>query len=71
MASERREEFRLGTVARFEADPIGPDRRVTGRFRHFPLPAGIAEHLRLQGLQVPPAFSEAAELDVTPERVAS
>ena len=26
VASERREEFRLGTVARFEADPIGPDR---------------------------------------------
>ena len=42
VASERREEFRLGTVARFEADPIGPDRHVTGSFRHFPLPEGIA-----------------------------
>ena len=40
-------------VARFETDPIGPDRRVTGRFRHFPLPPGIAEHLRLQGETVP------------------
>jgi pilus assembly protein CpaF len=71
VASERREEFRLGTVARFEADPIGPDRRVTGSFRHFPLPAGIAEHLRMQGETIPPAFSVAAELPHTPERVAS
>ena len=30
VASERREEFRLGTVARFDADPIGPDRRSPG-----------------------------------------
>src|SRR3954465_14923181 len=29
VASERREDFRLGTVAHFDADPIGPDRRVT------------------------------------------
>jgi pilus assembly protein CpaF len=71
VASERREEFRLGTVARFEADPIGPDRRVTGRFLHFPLPDGIAEHLRMQGELIPPRFSEAAEMDHMPERVAS
>ena len=53
VASERREDFRLGTVVRFETDPIGPDRKVTGSFRHFPLPPGIAEHLRLQGERVP------------------
>ena len=40
VASERREAFRLGSVARFETDPIGPDRKVTGRFTHFPLPHG-------------------------------
>ena len=40
VASTRRETFRLGTVARFEADPVGPDRKVTGRFRHYPLPPG-------------------------------
>ena len=68
VASERREEFRLGTVARFEADPIGPDRRVTGRFRHFPLPKGIARHLALQGERVPAAFG-AAELSHAPERI--
>jgi pilus assembly protein CpaF len=70
VASERREAFRLGTVARFEADPIGPDRVVTGSFLHFPLPPGIAEHLRLQGEQVPAAFGPAAEAPRTPERVA-
>ena len=71
VASERREEFRLGTVARFEADPIGPDRKVTGRFQHFPLPEGIARHVKLQGETVPAAFGRAAELPHTPERKAS
>ena len=71
VASERREEFRLGTVARFEADPIGPDRRVTGRFRHFPLPDGIARHLALQGEKVPPVFGAAADVSHTPERTAT
>ena len=53
VASTRRETFRLGTVARFEADPIGPDRRVTGRFRHFPLPPAIHRRLELMGLDDP------------------
>jgi len=71
VASERREEFRLGSVMRFETDPIGPDRKVTGRFTHFPLPPGIAEHLRLQGERVPAVFGPAADADHTPEREAS
>ena len=70
VASERREDFRLGTVLRFETDPIGPDRKVTGAFRHYPLPPGIAEHLRLQGETVPPVFGPAAETERTPERKA-
>ena len=53
VASTRRETFRLGTVAQFEADPIGPDRRVTGRFRHFPLPPAIHRRLELMGLADP------------------
>jgi pilus assembly protein CpaF len=69
VASERREQFRLGTVARFEIDPIGPDRRVTGRFRYFPVPAGIARHLALQGERLPAAFG--AEASHTPERTAA
>ena len=46
VASSRREQFRLATVTRFDADPIGPDRRSPAAFRHFPLPPGIAERLR-------------------------
>ena len=70
VASERREDFRLGSVARFETDPIGPDRRVTGRYHHFPLPPGIAEHLRLQGEKVPAVFGAQADTAHTPERKA-
>src|SRR3954467_15301075 len=68
VASERREDFRLGTVARFPTEPIGPDRKVNGSFRHFPLPDGIAEHLRLQGEVVPAAFGPASDAPHTPER---
>ena len=32
VASSRRETFRLAPVARFDAEPVGADRRVTGRF---------------------------------------
>jgi pilus assembly protein CpaF len=71
VASSRREQFRLGTVARFDADPIGPNRRVTGRFQHFPLPEAIARHLALQSEKVPAAFGAAAELAHTPERAAT
>jgi pilus assembly protein CpaF len=71
VASERREDFRLGSVMRFDTDPIGPDRKVTGRFTHFPLPPGIAEHLRLQGESVPAVFGAAADAAHTPEREAS
>ncbi len=70
VASTRRETFRLGTVAKFEADPIGPDRRVTGRFRHFPLPPAIHRRLELMGLQIPPEFGPEAELEQTPVRTA-
>jgi pilus assembly protein CpaF len=70
VASERREDFRLGSVMRFDTDPIGPDRKVTGRFTHFPLPPGIAEHLRLQGEAVPAVFGAAADAARMPEREA-
>jgi len=70
VASSRRETFRLGTVAKFEADPIGPDRRVTGRFRHFPLPPAIHRRLELMGLKIPVEFGPEAELEQTPVRTA-
>jgi pilus assembly protein CpaF len=71
VASARREAFRLATVATFEADPIGPDREVTGRMRHAALPTRLARRLYLQGAQVPSQFAEAADLADAPEREAT
>jgi pilus assembly protein CpaF len=58
VASRRREAFRLAPVATFESDPIGQDRRVTGRFAHVPLPEHIARRLMLAGESVPTEFAE-------------
>src|SRR5579884_954863 len=60
VASRRGEPFRLETAMRFETEPIGPDREVTGTRRHFELPERIANHLLLAGVEVPPAFKLAA-----------
>jgi pilus assembly protein CpaF len=71
VASSRREAFRLATVARFEANPIRPDRQVTGRMRHAALPPRLARRLYLQGEVIPPQFGASAELASAPEREAS
>jgi pilus assembly protein CpaF len=71
VASSRRESFQLGTVARFEADPIGPDRHVSGRMRHFPLPPAIHRRLEMMGMKVPAEFGPEADLEQTPVREAS
>jgi len=60
VASSRGEPFRLQTAMRFEAEPLGPDRRLTGRPRHYALPDRIADHLMLAGVDVPAAFQLAA-----------
>ncbi|GHF60961.1 secretion protein [Streptomyces mashuensis] len=46
----------LATVCRFDAEPMGADRVVRGRFTYFPLPPRAAERLRLAGEAAPPAF---------------
>lgn len=51
---------RLVTVCRFDAEPLGPDRVVRGRFTHLPLPERAADRLRLANEAVPPAFGVAA-----------
>jgi pilus assembly protein CpaF len=61
VASSRREVFRLAPVATFAADPIGPERRVTGRFVHARLPEQIARRLMLAGEPVPDEFAAAAD----------
>jgi pilus assembly protein CpaF len=68
VASRRRETFRLATLARFEPDPVGPERRVTGRFRHYRLPDTLVERLRLVDEPVPAAFTR--EDDLPPQRAA-
>ena len=70
VASQRRERFRLATVAGFKPNPIGPDRRTTGRFAHFPLPDAVRQRLLLSGEEIAREFSEAAEAPVAPEREA-
>lgn len=71
VASTRREPFRLATIADFEADPVGPDRRVRGHFRHFPLPDNLARRLHLAGEVVPEPFVAGYEASVAPEREAT
>ncbi len=69
VASSRREAFRLATIARFEADPIGPERRVTGTMRHFEPPPWMTRHFLLRGEALPAAFAHKAD-DVAHERAA-
>ena len=59
VASQRREQFRLATLARFEAEPLQADRRVVGTTRHFPLPPGIERWIELSGERIPDAFAAA------------
>ncbi len=69
MTSRRGESYRLQTVMRFEADPVGPELQVTGRPRHFELPEEVANRLMLSGVEVPAAFRRAAH-ELAPEREA-
>lgn len=71
VASRRRETFKLATITMFDFDPIGPDRTVTGRFRHFPMPEALLKRLVLAGEEVPEEFSAAADEVESPEREAS
>jgi pilus assembly protein CpaF len=72
VSSRLREEFRLATIMRFEPDPIGPDRVVTGTWVHYPLPNTVSERLRIKGEPAPAVYTEEAadELEA-PEREAT
>jgi pilus assembly protein CpaF len=69
VASNRGEPFRLQTAMRFDAQPIGSDRRVVGANRHYALPERITRRLWIAGVEVPPAFAKAAA-DAGPTREA-
>jgi pilus assembly protein CpaF len=71
VASRRRETFRLATISKFEFDPIGPDRVVTGRFRHFRMPPALFRRLVLAGEEIPEEFGMGGDEPEAPEREAS
>ena len=71
VASQRREAFRLASVVEFVPDPLGPDRRSTGRFVHRPVPAALARRLLLAGESVPAAFTVAPDTSTLHVREAS
>ncbi|WP_338672515.1 CpaF family protein [Streptomyces sp. SCSIO 30461] len=52
--------YRIVTVARFEAQPMGADGRIHGRFCHHPLPRRLAERLYMSNQPIPQAFGVAA-----------
>jgi pilus assembly protein CpaF len=56
VTSRRREEFQLHRLMQFEPEPMGADRRVTGRFVHHGLPAPLLERLHVRAEDVPPVF---------------
>ncbi|MDG4858495.1 CpaF family protein [Streptomyces sp. T-3] len=65
LVSHGRERFKIMTVSRFRAEPIGSDRVVHGWFEHLPLPRTVAERLYLASEPVPPAFGVADGLSGT------
>jgi hypothetical protein len=50
---------------KFEHDPVGLDRTVTGRFMHYPLPEAVAKRLE-QAAQARPAVFTVARADAGP-----
>jgi len=61
VSSRLREDFRLATIMKFEPDPIGPDRVVTGTWVHYPLPETVAERLRIRAEPTPAVYTEEAD----------
>ncbi|WP_149183879.1 CpaF family protein [Streptomyces sp. TRM49041] len=57
--SHGREEYRIVTVCRFDAQPMTPDGRVHGTFAHYPLPRRVAERLYMHNEATPAAFGVA------------
>ncbi|GLU47766.1 CpaF family protein [Nocardiopsis ansamitocini] len=56
VASNRREEFRLDPLLKFEAHRYEVDQAVTGDFHRFPLPRHIAARVHSAGETVPATF---------------
>ncbi|MEU3304017.1 MULTISPECIES: CpaF family protein [unclassified Streptomyces] len=57
--SHGREEYRIVTVCRFDAQPMSADGRIHGVFEYLPLPRRVAERLYMKNEPIPPAFGVA------------
>lgn len=53
LTSSRRQEYDVVQLAQFRSDPIGPDRKVTGRFVLAAVPEALRERLFRAGESVP------------------
>ncbi|WP_102509371.1 CpaF family protein [Sanguibacter massiliensis] len=60
VVSTRREDYATVPLMTFVQDPIGPERRITGRFRRHPLTPAIAERLFAAGETAPVVVDGAA-----------
>lgn len=61
LVSRHREPYRMHPVYRFEADPWSGSGKVTGTARHYGLPKGYAERVRVSGAQLPEVFRDAPQ----------
>jgi pilus assembly protein CpaF len=60
LASHGRDDFRIATVCRFNAQPLAADGKVYGDFEYLPLPRRVADRLHMASQPIPQAFGVAA-----------
>ncbi|MCZ7458318.1 CpaF family protein [Streptomyces sp. WMMC940] len=61
--SHGREEYRIVSVCRFNAQPMSADGLIHGSFEYLPLPRRVAERLYMKNEPIPPAFGVADSED--------
>ncbi|MEV1051732.1 CpaF family protein [Streptomyces sp. NPDC049887] len=61
--SHGREEYRIVSVCRFNAQPMAADGLIHGSFEYLPLPRRVAERLYMNNEPIPPAFGVADSED--------
>ncbi|MGW1027612.1 CpaF family protein [Streptomyces sp. NPDC002577] len=57
--SHGREEYRMSTACRFNAQPMAGDGRIHGKFEYFPLSRRIADRLYMRNEAISPVFGVA------------
>ncbi|MEO3976030.1 CpaF family protein [Streptomyces sp. CAU 1734] len=61
--SHGREDYRIVSVCRFDAQPMSGDGRIHGRFAYYPVPRRIAERLYMKNESLPLVFGVAESDD--------